>query len=324
MVYSTIGRLLPKSSVNFFKKLLMYADVEQNTERFLGFAVINSFLTALLFSFLSALIFRGISPLFFFIFFIALIPFAIYMLLVFASDNRSKFIESVLPDALQMMSSNLRAGFTTDRALLLSARPEFGPLSKEINTIGKEVTAGKEIDKAMLDSAGRVKSLIYERTISLIISGLKSGGRLSDLLEQTAKDLKDQRNVDKKIRASVGTYVIFMFFAVGFGSPLVLGLVSVLLDVLVKGFSLVSLPQSSNLPLTAIKVNISESFIVTFTVVNLITTAIIGSLVIGLISKGKEREGMRYIPFLIFISLALFFLIRFVSSKFLSSLFASI
>ena len=66
-------------------------------------------------------------------------------------EAKAKFMEKVLPDALQLMSSNLRAGMTPERALLLAARSEFGPLSDEINRVGKEVAVGKGVDEALLD-----------------------------------------------------------------------------------------------------------------------------------------------------------------------------
>src|SRR3989338_3699231 len=322
MVYRLIARPLPRATIRFFEKLIVYADIEYDVEKFLGFVIVNSFLASIFLSFVLASAIKLPFYLFFFSFLVFL-PFAFCMYLVFSADKRSKFIETVLPDALQMMSSNLRAGFTTDKALLLSARSEFGPLSKEINRVGTEITTGNDIEQSMLDSTKRVKSSIYERTMKLIVSGLKSGGRLSDLLEQTAKDLKEQQAVSKKVGTSVNMYVIFMFFAVGFGSPLVMSLVSVLLEVLIKGFSLLSLPQQSNFPLLISGIDINPSFIITFTVINLITTAIIGSLVIGLISKGKEREGIKYIPLLLAVSLGLFFAVRFVATKILGSLFAA-
>ena len=54
----------------------------------------------------------------------------------------------------------------------------------------------------------------------LLIEGLRAGGELASLLEQTADGLTNQNLIDKKIRASVGMYVMFIFSAVCFGSPL--------------------------------------------------------------------------------------------------------
>ena len=56
---------------------------------------------------------------------------------------RIKKIEDVFPDFLQLVSSNLRAGMTIDRSILISSRKEFAPLDEEILKVGKDITTGK-------------------------------------------------------------------------------------------------------------------------------------------------------------------------------------
>ncbi|MCK5493471.1 MAG: hypothetical protein KAJ14_10215, partial [Candidatus Omnitrophica bacterium] len=53
-------------------------------------------------------------------------------------SDRIKKIEGIFPDFLQLVASNLRAGMTVDRAMLLSSRPEFAPLDEEIFRAGKD------------------------------------------------------------------------------------------------------------------------------------------------------------------------------------------
>jgi len=73
-----------------------------------------------------------------------------------AKSSRIKKIESVFPDFLQLMSSNLKAGMTIDRAMLLSSRPEFAPLDAEILNTGKDITTGKDIEQSFLDMSKRI------------------------------------------------------------------------------------------------------------------------------------------------------------------------
>ena len=60
-----------------------------------------------------------------------------------------------------------------------------------------------------------------------------------------------------------------------------------------------------------------------FAVVSLTTSAVIGSMILGLISKGKEREGLKYMPVLVAVSIGLFFITRFVIKNVLGGLFSS-
>ena len=86
--------------------------------------------------------------------------------------DRIKKIENVFPDFLQLMSSNLRAGMTIDRALLLGSRPEFSPLDVEILNTGKDITVGKNMSQALSDLSKRIGSPKIEKIILLINSGI--------------------------------------------------------------------------------------------------------------------------------------------------------
>lgn len=53
----------------------------------------------------------------------------------------------------------------------------------------------------------------------------------------------------------------------------------------------------------------------------MIVNSFLGSLILGLISKGKERAGLSYVPVLIGVSLGVFFAARFIIKNMLGSLF---
>jgi len=47
-----------------------------------------------------------------------------------------------------------------------------------------------------------------------------------------------------------------------------------------------------------------------YSIVSIMMSSIMGSLVMGLIMKGKEKYGFRYIPILLLVTISIFFLIR--------------
>jgi len=312
-MYRLISRFVPKRIVKNYAALLRYSNIKINPESFVGFVFSTGFLFALASSFFISLKFQFPILLVFLIIF-GSFEVLFYMWLLLKADKKSKFVENILPDVLQLMSSNLRAGMTTDRALLLSAREEFGPFAVELNRLGKEISTGKEIDVALVDLAARIKSEKLEKTVFLLVSGIRSGGELSDLLDQTANNLRRQKVVDEKIRSNVLMYVIFIFVAVGIGSPVLFGLSSYLVEVLTKNLSLIEIPSetalSSSLPFALTKVSISVDFVVQFAILSLVTSSIMGAMVLGLISKGAAKYGVRMIPILIVFSVGIFFIVR--------------
>ncbi len=229
------------------------------------------------------------------------------------ADKRTQIIEEHLPDALQLMAGNLRAGLTIDRALLLSTRPEFGYLSDEINLVGKQIIMGKSIQDALIHMTKRVKGKTFEKTILLIVSGLKSGGELAILLEKTAEDLVQKRTVNKRVRSNINLYVIFILVAMSVGAPLLFGLSSYLIGVLSDIYSTVKLPDTSEIDLPfqiSTTSALDKNFILIFSLLFIITTVVLGSLVIGLMTRGKERYGVKYIIPLTILSVSLFLIVR--------------
>jgi len=324
MVYRIISRIFfTRKFFEKYKKILDYANIKIEATRFLGFILVFGFLFGWMIAFPAARMFQWSLIITFIATFIVFEVF-IYMWLVLSIEAKAKFMEKALPDALQLMSSNLRAGLTPEKALLLAARPEFGPLTKEINRVGKEIAVGKDIDEALLGITKRVKSDKIDKTIMLIVSGIRAGGELASLLDHTARNLRDQEFVDQKIRSSVRMYVIFIFAAVGLGAPMLYALSSFLVEVLTNVLAGVEIPQTTtmDLPISITQVSIGVDFVMKYVITSLVITSILGSMALGLISKGEEKQGLKYAPILVAVALGLFFTIRFFISTLLSGLFA--
>lgn len=234
---------------------------------------------------------------------------------------RIRKIEEVFPDFIELMASNLRAGMTVDSALLLSSRKEFSPLDEEIIVLGKDVITGKEIDHALKAMALRIDSDKVTKTINVINSGIRSGGNLAVLLEQTAVNMRERNFVEKRAASNVLMYIIFIFFAVAAGAPALFSLSSVLVEILTNILS--NIPQievSSSIPFTLTKINISVAFVTYFSLIFLIVIDILASLLLGLVNKGDEKSGIKYIFPLITISVIVYFSLRIVLLKYLGDL----
>ncbi|RME54839.1 hypothetical protein D6777_02485 [Candidatus Woesearchaeota archaeon] len=312
-LYNLTTKLVPGK----LRKRLLYAVQNAESvypaEKVLGFMILFLLVLSIGLSFFVALITKiGLGYAFllslFFLFFSS------YLIAVVQADKKAKLVDELLPDALQLMASNLRAGMGIEKAMMLAARPEFGPLEKEIYTVGKEVATGKDISKALLNMTKRVNSRALEQVVNLIISGLRSGGKLSELLDNSAEDLRRQKIIKEKIKSNVQVYIIFIFVAAGIGAPFLFALSLFLVKVVIANFANIDVPTSaaSSIPISIKSVKISTSFILKFILLSLTTTSILSSFTLGLISKGKAREGAKFIPLLILFSIGVFFLISYV------------
>ncbi|MBD3252161.1 hypothetical protein GF386_00325 [Candidatus Pacearchaeota archaeon] len=268
--------------------------------------------------FLGKNIFASISaffgiPLLFFLFF--------YFKNYLNKTTKIKKMETVFPDFLQLVSSNLRAGITIDRAMILSVRKEFDPLDKEIEKTGKDITTGKDIDTALLEMSKRIGSERIKRTVLIILSGFRAGGNIATLLEETSVNMRERGFVEKRAASNVLMYVIFIFLAVSVGAPALFSLSTILVEILTTLLSGLPEVSTSEMAFTLQKINISPTFIIYFALVFMIVTDVLASLIIGLVSKGDEKDGFRYTIPLITISIVVFFLIRLILGNYMSALF---
>jgi flagellar protein FlaJ len=229
--------------------------------------------------------------------FFVIIQLFFYFSLNLKASYKVRKMEIVFPDVLQLMSSNLRAGMTVDNSLVLSARPEFSPLDEEIKKTGKEIATGRDIGSALLRMGNRIGSEKIKKTIYLIMSGLRSGGNMADLIEQTGRNMRNQEFTERKVTSGVLMYVIFIFFAVGIGGPVLFALSSVLVQILIDllgGMDVVGSSEVS-LPFMLTSIDISADFIKYFTLTFIVVTDFLASLIM----KNKLRliisRGIRYL-----------------------------
>jgi pilus assembly protein TadC len=250
-------------------------------------------------------------------------------LYIFASNKLKKSaeirkMELVFPDFIELMSSNLRAGMTIDKALLLSSRREFSPLDREITILGKDIVTGKEITQALREMSERIKSDKIRKTIDVIISGIKSGGNISVLLEETAVNMRERMFMEKRAASNVLMYILFIFFAVAIGAPVLFGLSTALVHIMSDILSTIpSTDVPINAPMTMTKVSISTSFVTWFSIIFLVVASFLASTIIGLVSKGDEKSGLKYALPLSAIGITVFLLISKLMVNYFGSFFSA-
>lgn len=309
-MYSSLGKIYPERLRRRYKKLLVYSDIAMKPEDFVGAVMFFSFVVSAIISgiayfFYNLLIAQTAAVFLIFFFFFQILG---YIFLVMRADSKAKFVEEVLPDALLLMSMNIKSGMTTDRALITAARPEFGPLERELGKAGKDIFTGSTTKVALLGMTERINSPLFDRTIRLIIEGIETGGELSTLLQQTAQDIQNTKLVNNEVRSSVLMYIIFIFFATGFGAPLLFGISTYLVGTISAQFALF---QANGLSQdVAISLHVGPNFLVEFAVISLAITSFFGGLIMGVVKSGDEKAGLKYIPMLLVSSFVIFFAVR--------------
>ena len=296
-------------------KQLKYAGLRENViEKFIGFTFFFSISLGLVIAFDLFLIGWGITGVILGLGIGGLVLAVIQILIILMADSRAAEVENVLPDALQLMSANIRAGMTVDRAILLAARPEFGILEEEIRRVGSKTVGGKPIKVALLEIKERIKSDILDKTVRLIIEGIESGGELAHLLEETANNIRITQSLRREIKASVTTYSIFIVFAAVLGAPMLYSLSLFFVEVTTRlwspemmgGIEITGSTMGGGLLSKAGSPQITAESLFWFAITSIAVTTFFGSLIIGLIQTGREKNGFKFIPMFLIGSIAIF------------------
>ncbi len=246
--------------------------------------------------------------------------FVTYFTLKLGSESRGKFVEFVLPDALQLVASNMKSGLTTEKALFVAGRPEFGPLQIELRNASKRISSGEKVEVALVGISERINSQVLEKTIWLISEGIKSGGQISDLLFRLSEDLKSEQAVQEEIKANIWIYILLILFASIFGSPLLFGVSANIVQLVSNQVS--TAPKISTAAISGAGGGFVSSFatgernlptadfILLFSVATIVASSFFASLAIGIINSGKESAGLRYVVPVTVAALLVYFTVK--------------
>jgi len=310
-------KLMPNSYKNKITQMLILAGSKKTAKGFVNYSIALSFTIGFLVALLT-------GPYFLLVWLIvsSSVLALFHGFLVLAVEKRTRFVEKILPDALQLMSANLKAGYIPSRAIMLSARKEFGPLSDAIKTVGKEAITGKSFQDSLLTMTKTIKSEMLETTVKLIIKGMRSGGQLASLFDETAADIRRLELIKKEIKANIMMYGIFIGFAACIGAPVLYALSSFLVNTITTMGSTVSIPEAlaTRSPMFKFGASVSPQFLLFFSLAAITITTVFGGIIIGLIGTGKEKNGIKYIPLLTITALVVYFFAGF----FIKTMFGSI
>lgn len=314
MVRATyIYRFIPKRVRVHLNELLRYNGSPFDLPRLIDISLLFGVGMSIILSIITQLV-LGINFLFFIPIYLISILFIIYVILVLSADSRGAYIDSMLPDFLRLMAANMKTGIDPAKAIFVSIRPEFGPLAYEMNIVGKEVLSGKTLPQALMNLKKRVKSKNLETTVDLIIVGIKAGKGLPDSLNKLAEILKERELLRKEVKANVLMYIYLIIFGICIGGPLLFSVSTFLYQTLYTVASIINtrfvnvetIPSSYN-----VNMSIRPEFMFNFSLISIIVSAIVGSLIIGLILNGKERTGVKYILPFTLLAVFFFFVVRY-------------
>src|SRR3989338_24455 len=323
-IYLNFARIFPNSYRNNLAKLLVYGGEKRDVDYWLGSGTVLALLMMFKIILIPWVVFGAFQRLYFIIGVIMFlfIEFLVYLVAYFKAEDRTARIERALPDALQLIAANLKAGMTPYKAIKLSARREFGPLAEEIDYATSHALGTESFETTLLRISERTNSETLDRALKLFTSAMKSGAHLAKLLEDLGNDISQTRELKNELITSTKTYTAFILFTIMVGTPL-------LLAISIHFVTIVSAMQEKSnisnvgfgLEFLAGKVVISPDFLTKVSIAMLVITSLLASMLLGVIKEGKEKQGLRYAPMLIIGCLTMFYVSKYIIGNVFRNLF---
>lgn len=115
--------------------------------------------------------------------------------------NRMQLFERQLAEALVLMASSLRSGYSVLRAIQTVSEEMPAPISTEFAQVAQEVSLGLPLEDALLHMADRVPSYDLELMVTAVIVQMEVGGNLASILETLAATIRERNRIRAEIRA---------------------------------------------------------------------------------------------------------------------------
>ena len=128
-------------------------------------------------------------------------------------DKRMELFEEQLPEALDMMTRALRAGYPFNEAMHYIAEEMQDPIAREFGITFEEINYGRDVRQAFNYLLQRVPSTNLIAATTAIIIQRETGGNLAELLDKISDILRKRFRFARKVKtitaeARMGAWVL--------------------------------------------------------------------------------------------------------------------
>ena len=233
------------------------------------------------------------------LFFLLVLSFVIgtlpFMTSLISGQNLQKEKEEKFLEFSRDLVENVKSGTPISKSIIHLKKRDYKTLTPHIQKLANQLTLGITLTQALITFANDINSKVITRAVGLISEAERAGGKIESILESVAKSINQIENLKKERKAAVSNlitqgYIIFMVFIV------------IMLVLEFKILPLVSdLSGGEGLNIEVSSVNPDEFAMPLF--VMILVQSLFAGLVIGKISEGSIKSGIKHSFILITLTL---------------------
>lgn len=221
---------------------------------------------------------------------IAIIPYSLDSYIQKRLLNRR---EVAFSEFLYKLSELMRGGIDPVKGVVtLSRTTDLGAIAPNVQEAASAMLLGSSFEDAMHRMARSINSKLVSKYINIVVQAAYTGGNVADLLFRTSEDMRTVIAIEKDKEANLKQYIVIFYLAQGIIVALAYILSTSLLP-LIQGVGLEMLGGGNGLS----EINFERGF---FHMI--ILNALFGGLIVGMITEGEMKHGMKHSAVLIALS----------------------
>jgi flagellar protein FlaJ len=193
--------------------------------------------------------------------------------------------EEIYTEFLFKLSELMRGGLDPIKSVKELSKTDLGILTPHVRIAATSMVYGKSFEESMKAMAKSLHSEMITRYTALVVQASYSGGAVADLILKASEDMRSIIAIEREKEGNLSQYVMIFYFAQGIIIFVIYTLSSSLLPFVAQLGSSNILGKAN----TIANLDFSRGF---FHMI--IINAFFGGLIIGKISEGDARYGLKH------------------------------
>ncbi|MFZ5955156.1 MAG: type II secretion system F family protein [Nanoarchaeota archaeon] len=203
--------------------------------------------------------------------------------------GKERELESRFLEFTRDLVENVKSGTPISKSIINLKRRNYGTLTDHVDKLSNQISSGIPLTSALMNFANDTRSPVIARSVNLISEAEKAGGDIVDILESVSRSVNQTEELKKERRASVYNliiqgYIIFFIFII----------IMLILQFAILPWTSDLAGMDSNMALKDVQVSKGTSPSTTPMFVLILIEAFFTGFVIGKISEGSFKDGIKH------------------------------
>jgi len=251
------------------------------------------------------IIFRGSKLLYFLLVISSIVGAFPFMISILFNQTRQKEKEEKFLEFSRDLVENVRSGTPISGSIIHLKNRNYGALSPHVQKLAGQLSLGITLTQALKTFAKDTRNRVIARAVGLISEAERAGGQIDSILDSVAKSVNQIENLRKEQKAAVSNlvtqgYIIFFVFII---IMLVLEFKILPLVSNLGGGGGLDLSNTNKCGGASSTQQVTPNNFGTPLFVMLLVQSFFAGLVIGKISEGSIKRGIKHSFILLIITL---------------------